>query len=257
MKDIAIGIIGGTGGMGGWFARFFQEQGYPVLVSGRERGVDIPTMAEACQVVIVSVPISITCEVIEHVGPHMKEETLLMDLTSLKAEPVKSMLRFSPSEVIGLHPLFGPAVNSITGHKIAICPVRTKKWLVWLKDLLIKHGATIIETTPERHDKLMAFVQALNHLNTITMGIMVKESGVDFIELQRFATPMLTTKLGFIEEVCVNNPRLYAEIIALNPNMDRILDLYEKTVSYLKDIIKTKDTVTLMETIKGGGLRES
>ena len=68
---------------------------------------------------------------------------------------------------------------------------------------------------------------------------------------------MLTTKLGFIEEVCVNNPRLYAEIIALNPNMDRILDLYEKTVSYLKDIIKTKDTVTLMETIKGGGLRES
>jgi len=121
VKDIEIGIIGGTGGMGRWFAGFFRKEGYTVFVSGRKTGMDIPTMGKKCQGVIVSVPVSITPEVIEQVGPHMKKESLLMDLTSLKGEPVKSMLKSSLSEVIGLHPLFGSAVDSMR-------PCLTQNW---------------------------------------------------------------------------------------------------------------------------------
>jgi len=36
MKNIQIGIIGGTGGIGRWFARFFKKEGYAVHVSGRK-----------------------------------------------------------------------------------------------------------------------------------------------------------------------------------------------------------------------------
>ena len=257
MKDIEIGIIGGTGGMGRWFAGFFQKEGYPVLVSGRKTGMDIPTMAEKCQVVIVSVPISITCEVIERVGPHMKKESLLMDLTSLKADPVKSMLKSSVSEVIGLHPLFGPAVDSIAGYTIVLCPVRTENWLDWVKDIFTKNGANIIETTPERHDELMALVQGLNHLNSITMGMILGESGVDLTELKRFATTMFDTKLAIIEKVFTNNPRLYADIITLNPNIHKILDLYEKTLSGLKTLINKRDTETFMEWMKESSIWEA
>lgn len=32
--NFPIGIIGGTGGMGRWFADFFEKEGHPVLVSG-------------------------------------------------------------------------------------------------------------------------------------------------------------------------------------------------------------------------------
>jgi prephenate dehydrogenase len=250
MKKIEIGIIGGTGGMGRWFADFFKEEGYPVSVSGRNTGLDIPTMVERCPVVIVSVPISITCEVIERVGPHMKKESLLMDLTSLKGEPVKSMLKSSVSEIIGLHPLFGPTAVSIAGHKIAICPVRTEKWLDWLKDILTRNGADIAETTPERHDELMALVQVLNHLNSMTMGIILGESGANLAELERFATPMFNTKLAIIEKVFTQNPRLYAEIVTLNPNIHKILDLYGKTLSHLKSLIMRGNTETLMELIR-------
>ena len=257
MKNIEIGIIGGTGGMGMWFAGFFKEEGYPVLVSGRKTGMDIPTMVERCPVVIVSVPIGITCEVIERVGPHMKKESLLMDLTSLKGEPVKSMLKSSVSEIIGLHPLFGPAADSIAGHKIAICPVRTEKWLDWLKDILTKNGADIIETTPERHDELMALVQVLNHLNSMTMGIILGESGVDLAELKRFATPMFNTKLAIIEKVFTNNPRLYAEIVTLNPNIHKILDHYGKTLSHLKSLINRRKTEMLTELIREKSIWES
>jgi prephenate dehydrogenase len=257
MKDIAIGIIGGTGGIGRWFAGFLEKEGYTVLVSGRKTGLDIPTMGRKCQVVIVSVPIGITPEVIGRVGPHMKKESLLMDLTSLKGEPVKCMLKSSVSEVIGVHPLFGTAADSIAGHKIVLCPARTRKWLNWLKGILTKNGADIIETTPERHDELMALVQVLNHLNSITMGMILRDSGVDLVELKRFATPMFHTKLDTIKKVFTNNPRLYAEIITLNPNIHKILDLYGKTLSNLKGLISKKKAETLVKLIQERSIWQS
>lgn len=250
MKDIAIGIIGGTGGIGRWFADFFTVEGYPVLSLGRRTGVDIPRMVEKCQVVIVSVPISDTCEVIERVGPHVKKESLLMDLTSLKVEPIKSMLRCSVAEIIGLHPLFGPGVDSMDGQKIALCPVRTERWLSWLKDILVRNGADIIETNAERHDELMALVQVLNHLNSITMGIVLGESGVELAELRRFATPMFSTKLAMMEKIFTNNPRLYAEIITLNPNIREILNLYGESLSHVKSLIKGGKAEALVELIQ-------
>ena len=38
---------------------------------------------------------------------------LIMDLTSLKKEPVEAMLKYSEAEVIGIHPLFGPRERSL------------------------------------------------------------------------------------------------------------------------------------------------
>lgn len=250
MQDIQIGILGGTGGMGRLFTDLFRQEGYTVHVSGRTQGHDIPTMAETCQVVIVSVPIGITVEIIGEIGPLMREDALLMDLTSLKTKPVQAMLHASPSEVIGLHPLFGPGVDSIDDYTIVLCPARTHRWLPWVRDILKKHGAAIIETTPERHDDMMVLVQALNHLNSIMMGIVLHEWGEDLKELQKFTTHMFTTKLDIIREIFTNNPRLYAEIITLNPHIEKILDLYGRTLSEVGTMIKAGDAASLAELME-------
>ena len=34
-----IGIIGGSGKMGKWFARFLMQEGYEVVISGREQTI--------------------------------------------------------------------------------------------------------------------------------------------------------------------------------------------------------------------------
>ncbi|MFA6413215.1 MAG: prephenate dehydrogenase/arogenate dehydrogenase family protein, partial [Syntrophales bacterium] len=143
-----VGIIGGTGGMGKWFASFFQQEGYSVIISGRKTGPDPRQMAKDCPVVIVSVPIEATDTVIRAVGPCMPRESVLMDLTSLKEGPVRAMLEVAVSEVIGLHPLFGPRVASLDGQNIAVCPARGERWLAWLKDIMEKNGAHLVETTP-------------------------------------------------------------------------------------------------------------
>ena len=250
MRVIQIGIIGGTGGMGKIFARLFCDAGYTVHVSGSKTGLAIPQMAEKCQVVIVSVPIEVTVEVIEQIGPLMHEGSLLMDLTSLKAEPVKAMLTSSPAEVIGLHPLFGPGVEAFAGHCIVICPARADHWLAWVRDIFAKEGGTLIEMTPERHDELMAIVQALNHLNSITMGMVMKAWGVELAALETVATPMFAQKLAIIKELFTHNPGLYAEIITRNPASKRIVELYQQTLEDLATLVTEQDAKAFTQLIK-------
>lgn len=249
MKHIRIGIIGGTGGIGRWMERFFKKQGYRVQVSGRTTGMDLPTMAQECPVVIVGVPIGITEEVIRTIGPHMPKESLLMDLTSLKAGPVKAMLASSNSEVIGLHPLFGPRIKTLKGHTIAFCPVRSQKWLPWVKEIFSKNGAAMIETTPEHHDECMALVQGLNHLNSIALGLTLGKSGLDLEDLKQYATPIFKTKLNILKKIFNGNSGLYAELVSQNPHIQKVLHDYMESLSELKKWIDRKDNRNLQKRI--------
>lgn len=240
MTDFEIGIIGGTGGIGRWFAGYFTDEGYNVHVTGRYRGMSFDELALTCRVVIVSVPIEVTLKVIAEIGPKMEKDSLLMDFTSLKEEPVKAMLRHSSSEVMGCHPLFGPDVSSIKDMNIVLCPVRVDTWLRWPKHIFEKGGARVTETTPERHDKMMAVIQGLNHLNTMMMGLTLKDRGMDGGEIEKFSTPNFTAKLAIIEKI-FKSPRLHSEIIIRNPDIERILELYEKNLSRLRKLITEGD----------------
>jgi len=251
MKKNPIGIIGGTGGIGKWFVHFFQKEGLEVVVTGRKTGPDFPTLVRHCPAIVVSVPIKATIEVIKEVGPLMPEKSLLMDLTSLKEAPVKAMLRSSCSEVIGLHPLFGPETKALTGHNIVICPARTQKWLPWVKGVFQKNQARLIETTPKRHDEWMALVQGLNHLNTITMGLALKKSGFDLKELYPVSTPAFIAKMDILKKIFGPNSRLYSEIITENPHIDQVFKYYQESLSELKKWVNRKDSENLQKSIDG------
>jgi prephenate dehydrogenase len=253
MKDISIGIIGGTGGIGRWFADYFRSAGCQVHVSGRKSGLSMDAMAEKCAVVIVSVPIEATIEVIRKIGPRLKKESLLMDFTSLKAEPVKEMLTSSKSEVVGCHPLFGPDVGSLVGQNIVICPGRGQKWLAWLLQIFKEGGARTIEATPAHHDRMMSIVQGLNHINTISLGLALHQLKIDTEELDRYSTPIFRAKMGIVEKVFNQSPGLYAEIITGNPDIMEVLSAYEEAVGKLRELIVRKDA----EGIKASLARRS
>jgi prephenate dehydrogenase len=249
MKEIRIGVIGGTRGMGRWFARFLRKQGFAVAVCDEKTKVTPAELAGSCDVVVISVPIGETVGIIEVIGPLLRKESLLMDITSLKAAPVKAMLKYSRSEVIGCHPLFGPQVRSVRGRHIVLCPARTRRWLPWLRSVLRKAGVLMVETMPEEHDRRMVFVQGLNHLNSLALGVVLSGAHVSLSDLAPFSPPVFQEKLKIAEKVFRSNPRLYAEIIALNPDMEQIVALYEQTLSEMKTLIREKDTEGLIALI--------
>ncbi len=233
MKNIRVGIIGGTNGMGQWFARLLRKENVTVHVCGRQTTLQIMDLARLCHVIVVAVPISATAEIIKKVGPQLTRDQLLMDLTSLKKEPVHLMLKNSRAEVIGCHPLFGPQLKDVSGQNVILCPARGKKWLGWLKGVFQRNKMAVRESTPGKHDRMMAVVQALNHLDTMVLGLAVARTGMAFADIDKFSTPIFRTKMDIIRKVFTESPDLYLDIIRGNAQTVKMLDIYEKA---FKDI---------------------
>lgn len=229
-QPFEIGIIGGTGGIGKWFAEFFRGEGYVTHVTGRTTGMGLPELARRCSVIFVSVPIAVTVDVIRDIGPLMGRGDLLADFTSLKAEPLRAMLGHSRCEVVGTHPLFGPDVHSLSGQNVILCPGRGRKWIGWLRRTFKKGGAVITETGPEEHDRKMAAVQVLSHLGTIAMGLVLKGLGERTGDLEKFSTPVFRERFRTIEKV-FGHPELYTELIRRNPASPHVLSLYQQELS--------------------------
>jgi prephenate dehydrogenase len=221
-----IGIVGGTRGMGRWLARVLLQEGYTVHAWGRSEEREMEERIPSCQVVFVSVPLEVVSEVLEKVGPMVKRGSGLMDLSSLKEEPVATMLKCSSSEVVGIHPLFGPKVRSLKGKKVVFCRGRGEKWLGWAKNLFEKRGARILEMDPGEHDWKMAKIQLLTHLNTMVLGVSLGELGESLVELLDISTPVFERKARMLRRVFWENPRLYSALVAMNPHLSRILEVY-------------------------------
>jgi prephenate dehydrogenase len=250
MKKTTVGIIGGTNGMGRWLADLLGAQDCIIHVTGRKTQMTAVDAAKICDVIVVSVPIAATPCVIAQVGPLMKKEQLLMDLTSLKKDPVALMLANSPAEVVGCHPLFGPFVTQAAGHNIVLCPGRGSSWYAWIKNIFEKTGYTLLERTPDQHDRMMAIVQVLNHLNTITLGMAIAETGIPFAEVNQFSTPIFATKMDIVKKVFTERPELYADIIAGNPEMDEVLRTYEQVVAEIRGLLTAGDGTKLKEAME-------
>jgi len=249
MKKIRVGIIGGTHGMGYWFAGLLKKEGYTVHVCGRKTKLGISDLARLCNVIVVAVPISATADIIKQVGPMLTKDALLMDLTSLKKEPVKLMLANSKAEVIGCHPLFGPALKDVSGQNVILCPARGTRWYQWLKNVFKKNKMAVLESTPEKHDKMMAIIQALNHFNTISLGMAIANANITFAEINKFSTPIFRTKLEIIRKVFTESPELYLDIIMRNPETEKMLDIYEKALKDIREKIKSGNKAKAKEAV--------
>jgi len=235
-----ISIIGGKGQMGSLFKNFFEERGQLVEVLGKKDEPFFRERLKDSDIVIVSVPIDVTVEVIKKIGSSIKPKSLLMDLTSVKTEPVKAMLSFSQCEVIGTHPLFGPNVSSLKGQTVVLTPARGNTWLPWLLDIFASAGIITTISTPERHDLLMALTQCIRHLNTMLLGKLIREVGIDPEYIIKYSTPIFKAEIWWIGRLFSQDPVLYADLQMRNPELIDILKLYSNGVKELVSIITNK-----------------
>lgn len=230
-------ILGGTGETGSWFARYFKEKGIDVALWGpsgktavaASLGVryahDMQKEAEECDILLISVPIDKTVDVIKHVAPHIRAGGLLMDVTSLKSEPMKAMTKYARKgvEVIGTHPMFGPTMPSLGGQTIILTPAigRSETWLPRIRSIFESDGAKIEVLDPDDHDEIMAVVQALTHFAYIGIGATLKALDFDVEKSRKFMSPIYEIMIDFVGRILDQNPELYASI-QKNPKAARV-----------------------------------
>lgn len=221
MAPKTIGIIGGKGQMGRYFARFFSTKGFNVIISDKRSKLTNAQLARRADVVIVSVPIETTEAVIQEVATLVKKEALLMDLTSLKVFPMKAM-KACKGSYLGCHPLFGPT-TSIEGQMIILCKGKGSRWHSWLKQLFADNALDVRELTAQKHDELMAYVQSLTHFSYLGLSDVLRTSGYQLDELLDYQSPIYRLRLDVMGRILDQNPDLYAQIQIQNPNSLKVM----------------------------------
>jgi prephenate dehydrogenase len=251
--SLKVAIIGGRGAMGRWFQRFFESQGLQVLVADRKTHQTPREVAALADVVVLSVPIPKVDPVVREVGPAMRADAVLMDLTSVKQSPMAAMLKAFPGEVVGTHPLFGPGEKGMPGRTMVLCPGRGEKWLNWLQALLENAGARVKVTTPAQHDRLMAVVQGLSHFVLIALEMAIRELGVAPQDLEDFATPTFATLRNLAQRLFSQDAKLYACIQLANPYNRTALRALDDAVADILYFIQRQNADGLVRLIESVG----
>jgi len=185
LDQAKILIVGGTGGMGRFFARFAGLQGARVKLAGREINktrtaakemeVEPGTILDAASsdIVILAVPMEEIVRVATETASLMTTGSLLADLSSVKTGISDRINEKIPKglEYVSLHPLFGPNTDHLHDQTIVTVSYRSgQKWSK-LARALQGGGSKLITMSAAQHDKAMAYVQGLHHFTLISLGL--------------------------------------------------------------------------------------
>jgi len=218
---------------------------------------DMMAEVERSDVLLISVPIEKTVDVIRQVAPRMRPGSLIMDVTSVKSGPVRAMKTYAPQgvEVLGTHPMFGPTMPSLSGQTVILTPVEKKTgvWLERIRSLFEADGAKIEILEAEEHDEIMAVVQALTHFAYISIGAALKALDFDVQRSQRFMSPVYEIMIDFVGRILDQSPDLYASI-QMNPKAALARQAFVAESTRLCEKADAGDTEGFKQTMREAAL---
>ena len=178
MKKFQIGIVGY-----GDFTKVMLEHLEPyadIIVNSRSHnsgeaghGAHFKSLKEVLNqpIIIPSIPSQFFEKFFTENKQYINPTALVIDVCSVKIKPLQVLEKLLPEtcQIIGTHPMFGPASitknNGIKNLPCVICPIRVKTEV--FDEVTYFLGNTlrlkILDRTPDEHDREMAYVQGLSH----------------------------------------------------------------------------------------------
>lgn len=239
--DGDVVIVGGNGGMGRIFSDYFEKSGYKVFSFGHRGWDKAPEYLKNAKIVIVSVPIDITIDIIKQLSPMLREDQILCDFTSVKAPIVEAMMKYHKGPVLGLHPMFGPDVKSLVKQVVVTVPERDEKASGFLVEQLRIWGANICRCSAKEHDRAMSIIQALRHFSTYGYGNFLSEIAPNLDKLKDLSSPIYRLELMMVGRLFAQDPRLYADIIMSSKQNYELIENFVNSLQEQLKVIKEAD----------------
>jgi prephenate dehydrogenase len=258
----------GAGRMGVWFAKFCKENGEKVILSGRnkeklaklgkELSVETANFVDAVKKadnVIICVSIDAFEEVVKKIGPSVREGQTIVDICSIKEQPVNIMHKYlGKALVLGTHPVFGPGSPSVKNKAYILTPTNAQeetfaeKYRKWLE----KVGARVFIMSPKKHDELMSVVLGFPHfLGLVACDTLLEQ--VNYSETKKVAGTTYRMLFILAEATAMENPELFSSLQFSLPEMEKLEKLViEKACEWL-NLIKQKNpeaVATKMDLLK-------
>ena len=268
-----ITIIGGSGGMGKVFGKYFQEHGFVVTFHARNEQKLKKTAAELnvkfeisleksvrnADIVMISIPITSTPDMIRRIGPFLKKNALIFDVTSLKFAVFNALTEIKnqfPVNCISLHPMFGPGITAMKNYVMMVVKVggtdNYETIITELLELFRSDGLIVTETLPDTHDKRVALTLGVPHMFNILFLNLLKSTNEPLNELTRFTGTTFLLQKVFAESIIQREMEMFGEIQMENQEFLKILDIFENLLHKYKKIIEEKNVIGFNELFSQG-----
>ena len=239
-------VIGGRGALGKVFVELFERSDYAVDIIEKDDWVNAQQIFDNADLVIVSVPINLTEQVISQLS-NLPADCILADVTSVKAAPLSAMLKAHKGPVVGLHPMFGPDAPGMIKQVVVVCHGREQNAYTWLIEQMRTWGATLYESSAEEHDKSMAFIQVMRHFNSFVYGKHLAEENPNLQTLRDFSSPIYRLELAMVGRLFAQAPQLYADIIFNNPDNIDLLKRFHRRFGEALEFVEKNDKSTFIK----------
>jgi prephenate dehydrogenase len=199
-------------------------------------------------------------ELLSMIAPHLPSESLVSDVGSTKSKIVtlaqqlfgnESLRRFLPG-----HPIAGREVSGVEhaepelfrgapwvltpkgGRHALIAPEFSRGMHREFIELLESIGARVVVTTPEKHDRVLAFTSHLPQLVATALATTVQSELGASPELRDLSGRALREMIRLAK----SDPRLWADITASNSsNIREALAAMERDLAALRESLATPD----------------
>lgn len=231
----SIALVGYSGRMGTMLARAWREAGHTVTGLGCRPGttVDAEPLADA-DIVMLALPVSALCDVLERLAPFFRPRHLLMDLTSVKLLPMALMREFHTGPVIGTHPLFGPNPRSeelrtvlVAGRQASLA-VRNKA-----ENLFTSIGSSVFWASAREHDRGVAFAQSLN----FAMSAAFFSTIARHPECTPFLTPSFRRHMEAARTHLTQDAAMFCEFTSRNPCFPEAIEAYRERLQQAAHVL--------------------
>lgn len=245
-----ITVIGGRGVMGQFFTERLSAAGHSVSVLEYDGWDQADILLGTADLVLVCVPLKAMQAVIRKAAQYLSPTTALADIASVKAPIVQAMLDNHSGPVLGLHPMFGPGVQSFTAQKVVVCSGRHSHAFQWLLDLIEADGGKIISCSSEEHDRMMIVVQAIRHFSTFSLGVFLAEEGIDIDRSLDFASPLYRTEINAISRLFAQDGALYTDIMLASNDRCEAIQRLVSTCDRLSALLAQGNRTALINEFK-------
>lgn len=244
-----VAVVGASGGMGSFFVRYFLARGEDVRGSDKRRTRKAPALmrfygsnseaVKGSDVTIFATPMDKTLAAVKEVSKSLKRGSVVVEIGSIKGDILPSLRKVieGRARIVSIHPLFGPALASTKGMKVAVISGREEAAQLF-------PDARIIPMGSEEHDRAMAVVLGLTHiLNLAYAGTVARFLTPE--EFMKVSTPNSSMQLTLAEAVLAQDPRLTSAIQARNPYSKKVARTAVRELERISRMVEASDERSL------------
>lgn len=248
-------IVGGAGQMGQWLADHLLSLGHSIIISDpalakssnassmpkHDIVLDNKSAVRDADLVIISVPVALTADVIREITPHIREGSIICEISSIKANVQDALKEAAKKKVIPLciHLMFGPGARLLK-KKVLLVPVsdiRYEQRIV--RDIF--PGSEIIIVDAIEHDRAMALTLAIPYFINMIIGAIL--SNEDVATLAKLGGTTFQIQQILTGAIMAQSAQLHFSLQTQNPEARPILKDLESSFKDILTLTLEADTV--------------